>query len=396
MISVLEAKRLVAENTKLIDSISMPLYVAAGLILAEDVFSGIDVPPFNQSAMDGYGFRFDDLKDKQTLTITGEIPAGVFPTAALLPNSAIRIFTGAPVPEGCDTVVMQEKVSVLKNQLLINDVQIKKGINIRLKGSQTTIGSLAFKAGSKITPGAAGFLAGLGVDKVNVFRIPNVCIITTGKELNNPGQVLEPGKVYECNSYSLNAALNQLNIKQKKILSVDDDELEITNLIKYNLTDCDVMILSGGVSVGDYDFVYKAFDNCGVQRVFHKVKQKPGKPIYFGKFKDTLVFGLPGNPSALLTCFYEYIAPALKKMMGFETESKAEVHLPLSSSFSKKEGLTYFIKGKISGTEVEILHAQESYQMSSFAFADCIIQLDENKTEYQKGELVEVHLINCL
>jgi len=232
------------------------------------------------------------------------------------------------------------------------------------------------------------------LDKVSVFPPPLVCIITTGKELNKPGQSLEPGKVYECNSYSLNAALKELNITPKKILSVDDNEQETTNVIKNNLPDCDVMILSGGVSVGDYDFVTKAFDNCGVQRIFHKVKQKPGKPIYFGKYKNTMVFGLPGNPSALLTCFYEYIAPVLKKMMRIETESAAKIHFPLSASFSKKEGLTYFLKGKIFDNGVMPLQAQESYQMGSFAFADCIIQLDEFKVEFQKGDLVEVHLLN--
>ncbi len=394
MISVSEAKQLVNENTKTLAPISIPLYNATGLILAEDVYSTIDVPSFDQSAMDGYGFRFDDLKGNQAFKIDGEIPAGVFPTKKLLPNTAIRIFTGAPVPEGSDTVVMQEKVTVRENQLFINDTQLKKGANIRLKGSQTTNGSLALKAGCKISAGAAGFLSGLGFDKVHVFLPPRVCIITTGKELNKPGQALEPGKIYECNSYSLNAALKALNITPKKILSVDDNEQEITNIIKNNLPDCDVMILSGGVSVGDYDFVTKAFDNCGVQRIFHKVKQKPGMPIYFGKYKNTMVFGLPGNPSALLTCYYEYIAPALKKMMGFKTKKEESIYLPLSSSYSKKEGLTYFLKGLLSGNKVIPLQAQESYLMNSFAFADCIIQLDETKTEFQKGALVEIHLLN--
>jgi len=394
MISVSEAKKLIAENTNVLAPCSIPLYEATGRILAEDVYSTINVPSFDQSAMDGYGFRFDDLKENQALIINGEIPAGVFPTTKLLPNTAIRIFTGAPVPEGCDTVVMQEKVTVDGNQLFINDVQLKKGANIRLKGSQTRAGSLALKAERKISAGAAGFLSGLGLDKVNVFPPPRVCIITTGKELNKPGQPLESGKVYECNSYSLNAALKELNITPKKIVSVDDNEQEITNVIKNNLPECDVMILSGGVSVGDYDFVTKAVDNCGVQTVFHKVKQKPGKPIYFGKFKNTLVFGLPGNPSALLTCYYEYIAPALKKMMGVGTKNEGSIYLPLSSSYSKKEGLTYFLKGQLSGNEVIALQAQESYLMSSFAFADCIIQLDETKTEFQKGDLVEIHLLN--
>ncbi|MCX6312925.1 MAG: molybdopterin molybdotransferase MoeA [Bacteroidetes bacterium] len=394
MITVTEAKRLTTENAKALEPCITSLLDASGFILAEDIFSTIDVPSFNQSAMDGYGFRFDDLKENQALEITGEIPAGVFPTEKLLPNTAVRIFTGAMVPEGCDTIVMQEKVSVQQNQLLIHDAQIKKGMNIRLQGSQTLKGNLALKAGSKITPGAAGFLAGIGCDKIKVFRKPSVCIITTGKELNKPGQTLEPGKVFECNSYSINAALSELNIKPKNILSVDDDEIEISQAIENNLSACDVMILSGGVSVGDYDFVHTALEKCGVQKVFHKVKQKPGKPIYFGKYKNTLIFGLPGNPSALLTCYYEYIAPVLKTMMGFQIKNETKLQFPLAADFSKKEGLTFFLKGKLSEHEVAPLQGQESYQMNSFAFADCIIQLEENKTEFRKGDLVEVHLLN--
>lgn len=393
MISVSDAKKLITENTKLLNPISVSLYDATGFILADDIFSMIDVPSFDQSAMDGYGFRFSDLGDNQSLMISGEIPAGIFHSSRLLPKTAVRIFTGAPIPEGCDTVVMQEKIAVQENQLFINDPQIRKGFNIRLKGSQTKKSDLAMKAGSKISPAAAGFLAGLGFDKVKVLRKPDVCIITTGKELNKSGQPLEAGKVFECNSYSLNAALNGLNINPKKILCVDDNEMEITNTIKNNLPCCDVMILSGGVSVGDYDFVHKAFCNCGVQKIFHKVKQKPGKPIYFGKHENTLVFGLPGNPAAFLTCYYEYIVPALKKMMGFESESEAKFFLPLSTSFNKKEGLTLFLKGKISGNEVIPLDAQESYQMGSFVIADCLIQLDENKTEFQKGDFAEVHFL---
>lgn len=393
MISVSEAKKIVLENTDLLGTHIIPLYDATGLVMAEDVFATIDVPSFNQSAMDGYGLRFEDLNENKSLSIVGEIPAGVFPHHQLLPNSAIRIFTGSQIPEGCDTVVIQEKVTVNSNQLYINDEHLKKGLNIRLKGSQTAKGGLALKAGTIIRPGASGFLAGLGFDKVKVFNVPKVCIINTGKELIKPGQSNEPSKVYESNSYSLNAALSEFNIKPQTIICIDDDEGTITESIKNNLSECDILIISGGVSVGDYDFVAKALDNCGVNCIFHKVKQKPGKPLYFGKINKTLIFGLPGNPAATLTCYYEYIMPAIKKMMGYDDDSETKVCLPLTTSFVKKAGLTFFIKGKLASNGVTPLNAQESYQMSSFAFADCIIQLDEDRTEYNEGELVEVHLL---
>ena len=393
MISVSEAKNLVLESAELLGIQAISLYDSTGFTLAEDIFSNIDVPSFNQSAMDGYGLKFEDLKETKSLSIIGKIPAGVFPDFKVAPNSAVRIFTGSQIPEGCDTVVVQEKVTVNSKQLFVNDELLKKGMNIRLKGSQTKKGNLALKAGTKITPGASGFLAGLGFNEVKVFKTPKVCIINTGKELIKPGQSNEPSKVYESNSYSLNAALSEFNIKPQTIICIDDDEGTITESIKNNLSECDILIISGGVSVGDYDFVAKALDNCGVKCIFHKVKQKPGKPLYFGKINNTLIFGLPGNPAATLTCFYEYIMPAIKKMMGYNADSETKVCLPLTTSFVKKAGLTFFIKGKVVSNGVTPLNAQESYQMSSFAFADCIIQLDEDRTEYSEGDLVEVHLL---
>jgi len=392
MISVSEAHKLIAEHSNTIETITVPLYEATGLVNAEDMFSSINFPPFDQSAMDGYGFRLEDLDENKSLTITDEIPAGVFPTKPLLVNSAVRIFTGAPVPLGCNTIIMQEKVTVIDNQLFINDDQITIGANIRTAGFQTKIGDLVLEAKTKITPGVIGYLAGLGFDQIKVFRKPNICVITTGNELNNPGNTLEPGKVYECNSYSLHAALSEYYINPKKVISVKDNEVELTQVIKNNIPDFDMIILSGGVSVGDYDFVSKALENCGVEKIFHKVKQKPGKPLYFGKINNTLIFGLPGNPSALLSCFYLYITPVIKNMMGLKIENK--INLLATNSFTKKTGLTFFLKGKMEENKVTILQAQESFLMSSFAYANCIVQLDEDKTEFNVGDLVEVYLLN--
>jgi len=392
MISVSEAQKLIAAHTNIFETITVPLYEATGLVSAENIFSTINFPPFNQSAMDGYGFRMEDLDENKSLTITDEIPAGVFPTKPLLSNSSVRIFTGAPVPLGCNTIVMQEKVTVIDNKLFINDNQITIGANIRTQGFQTKIGDLVLEAKTKITPGVVGYLAGLGFDKIKVFRKPNIFVITTGNELNNPGNPLENGKVYECNSYSLHAALSEYKIEPKIIVGVIDNETETTEVIKQNIPHFDIILLSGGVSVGDYDFVSKALENCGVQKIFHKVKQKPGKPLYFGKINNTIIFGLPGNPSALLSCFYLYISPIIKKMMGFKIENKTL--LPLTNSFTKKAGLTFFLKAKMEENKVTILQAQESFLMSSFAYANCIVQLDEDKTEFQIGDLVEVYLLN--
>lgn len=393
MITVREAKKIIAEAAIKPKVKDLELYRANGSVLATDVFSPINVPPFNQSAMDGYALKFSQWAPGNSLKLIGVLQAGVAPQNDYPSGSALRIFTGAQVPSSYDTVVMQEKTRRVKEQIFITDEQLKEGMNVRLEGSQNQKGTLALNAGTIINAGVAGYLAGLGFNQVKVFEPPKVCIINTGKELIQPGKELPPGKIFESNSYSLNAALNNLNINPLALLWCDDDESQLTQMIKDKISDCDYLILSGGVSVGDYDFVHQALANCGVQCLFHKVKQKPGKPLYFGKKDNTLVFGLPGNPAAVLTCFYEYIAPSLKTYIG-KPETK-ELTMPLAVSYSKKAGLTHFLKGKISGKEVQPLHAQESYLMNSFAVADCIIELEENRTDFEKGELVPVNIINA-
>jgi molybdopterin molybdotransferase len=394
MISVQEAKQLVNEHCHKLESVQIDLYKATGFVLAEDIHAQQDSPPFNQSAMDGYAYAFSEERVGNELVIVGEIAAGDLPKNISVSNSAVRIFTGAQVPDQFDTVVMQEKVEVIGNKLLVKDDTEKKGMNVRLKGSQIAKGSIAIKSGNVIKPGTSGFLAGIGVNEVKVTRRPNISIISTGNELMSPGKDLDPGKVYECNTYSLNAALNEYGIEPLAIYRVLDDKNDTENAIRKCLQDSDVVILSGGVSVGDYDFVSSSLEACGVKCIFHKVKQKPGKPLYFGKKDNALVFGLPGNPAALLTCFYEYIAPMLFKMMGYSSEQTSKIELKLSAPYVKKAGLTHFLKGKANGNEVTILNAQESYLMSSFAMANCIVQLDESRSTFEQGEMVEVQLIH--
>lgn len=392
MINVTEAKKIIHQHTSTLAAQTVNLYDATGMVMAEDLYSKIDMPPFNQSAMDGYAFKFSEWQAGQALNIVGEIPAGFVFEASHAIGSAVRIYTGAQVPAAYDTIVMQEKVRVENKQLFIDDPQIKVGLNLRPRGSQTEVGDLAIKNGTVIIPGVAGFLAGLGFHEVKVFPKPKIVIINTGNELMKAGENLLAGKIYESNSYSLNAALNALKIKASQILWANDDEKEITELIEKNLNACDVLILSGGVSVGDYDYVDKALNHSGVKCLFHKVKQKPGKPFYFGKKDNTLIFALPGNPAAVLTCFYEYIAPALLQLMG-QVSHQTKLKLALAAPYHKKPGLTHFLKGKIMGNEVIPLNGQESYLMNSFVIADCLIQLEEDGSDYAKGDQVEVHPI---
>jgi molybdopterin molybdotransferase len=392
MIPVNEAKRLIQEAAKVLPMISRPLLEAQGQVLAEPLVSPLDMPPFDQSAMDGYAFPFDPDFAEKPFRVVGEIAAGGLATVALGPGEAMRIFTGAPVPPGADTVVMQEKTRREGDLLWIEDLPLKKGGNVRPQGSQTRQGETALEAGATLNPAAIGLLAGLGITQVNVYTKPKIALVITGSELAAPGTQLTGGQVFESNSFALTAALQELNIQPALVYRSPDDEAQITAHLASGLEHCDLVIATGGISVGDYDLVKKSMENCQVETVFYKVKQKPGKPLFFGKRGTKLLFGLPGNPSAVLTCFYEYIVPALEKMLGKTGPSPKETSKILGGSFHKKEGLTYFLKGKTDGETVLPLHAQESYQMSSYAMADCLIVLEENRTTYEKGETLSVHL----
>jgi molybdopterin molybdotransferase len=304
----------------------------------------------------------------------------------------MRIFTGAPVPAGADTVVMQEKTAVNNGQLLILDDQLKAGSNVRLKGSEIKAGELVLSKGQKLTPAAVGFLATTGVAEVMVYPTPVMSIIVTGNELQQPGKTLQYGQVYECNSFQLRAALQALQIEEVPVFEAKDDPQVVKDSLQFALSDSDVVLLTGGVSVGNYDFVPEAAAACGVTTLFHKLKQRPGKPLFVGRKGNKWVFGLPGNPSSVLTCFYEYVMLALEQLMQLPAVLKT-IQVPLAKPYTKNAALTFFLKGYYDGRTVAPLDSQESYRLRSFAMANCLLCLPEEKMEFNEGEEIEVHLL---
>ncbi|MFI5132289.1 MAG: gephyrin-like molybdotransferase Glp, partial [Chitinophagales bacterium] len=364
MISVTEAKEKVISNTTSLTPVVSVLGEAGGKVLAEDVYSRADIPAFDQSSMDGYAFSFQDWKSNQSLEIRGEIAAGGNEVAGLLPGNAVRIFTGAAIPPGADTVVMQEKTRIQNDYLAISDENIVPGLNVRKRGSEIKAGDLALAKDSLLTPAAIGFLAGIGITEVLIYPFPSISIIVTGNELQEPGRPLQPGQVYESNSFSLRTALKQLHINEVRVYKAEDKLEKVTQVLNEALKQSDIVFLTGGVSVGDYDFVATAAAQNGIEKIFHKIKQRPGKPLFFGKMNNKLIFGLPGNPASVLTCFYEYAEPALKKMIKQKTGIQIK-RAPLAGPFKKAAGLTHFLKGFYNGETVTALHAQESYRLSS-------------------------------
>lgn len=392
MISVPEARKIIQQHVTALQPVQMKLQDAAGYRLAVDIVSPLDIPAYPQSSMDGYAFSFSDWQQNPELLVQGEMAAGSRSQLEIQPETAVRIFTGAPVPYGADTVVMQEKTSVTNHHLQIHDEQLKQGANVRLQGSEIKKGELALTANATLTPAAMGFLAGMGITDVMVFPPPAVTIIITGNELQNPGQPLAYGQVYDSNSFALTAALQQNGIRQIKVVTVPDVLDQLTDALQQALELSDLVLLTGGVSVGDYDFVLEAATRCGITTRFHKIKQRPGKPLFFGTEASKLVFGLPGNPSSVLTCFYMYVLPAIIAMSG-KQYGLSEKQVPLSKSYRKAAGLTHFLKGYYDGNTVLPLGAQESYRMRSFAAANCLIELEEQVTDCIEGTMVNIHLL---
>ena len=392
MISVAEAKKIIYDNIPTPRAVELSLTNAAGLVLATDVIASIDIPAFPQSSMDGYAFSYSDWQQGNGLEIRGEIPAGFSEENRISNRQAVRIFTGAAVPPGADTVVMQEKVSASSGKLVIEDDKLKAGANVRPKGSEIQAGELALEAGTLLTPAAIGFLAGIGITNVLVYPKPIIHLIVTGKELQQPGFPLSYGQVYESNSVMLRSGLQQVSITDVHVVHADDDLAVLTNILQMAVAAADVVLLSGGVSVGDYDFVLEAAKQCGISTLFHKIKQRPGKLLFFGRKENKLVFGLPGNPSSVLTCFYQYVVPALQQFSRRPNPVKTLL-VPLASDHQKAAGLTHFLKARFDGERVQLLGAQESYRLSSYAQANCLVQLDEDTTVKKAGELVAIHLL---
>jgi molybdopterin molybdotransferase len=390
MIQVNEALSIIAENSCKMPIRKIKVSKSLGYILAEAIYSPINMPPFRQSAMDGYAFSHSDLTHFEVINTS---QAGDFSNVKIEKNQAVRIFTGAFVPDDTDTVVMQEHTTVNDNFVQIDKLPVAQA-NVRDKGEQIKKGELVLDKDTLITPAAIGFLACLGITKIKVFEKPKVAILVTGNELVQAGKKLPKGKVFESNSVMLEAALKATGIKKIEIFRVKDNLKKTKNIIESCLSSFDVVLISGGISVGDYDYVKEALLKNGVTELFYKINQKPGKPLFFGRKENKIVFALPGNPASSLCCFYVYAIPALKKIMGFE-----DIHLPkikrkINKEFKNTSGKTLFLKGFYDDDKVTVLESQSSAMLNSFAVSNGLIVVPHDVTELKENQEVEILPIN--
>lgn len=366
----------------------LPLTSCLNLVVAEDIFAPIDVPLFDNSAMDGFAFCFNDLQNNTAITIVGEIQAGVSKLQPLKQAEATRIFTGAPIPANADTVVAQEDVEI-EDKILKFKKKPEKGANIRQQGTQTQKGKLILAKNTQLSATYIGFLATFGIKELRVYQKPKIGIIVTGKELAKPGQPLQENQIYESNSIFLKVALQELGLQPVFSIWVDDDKEQLKQLVSQKYKTVDILLFTGGISVGDYDFVKPVLDELGTQELFYKIKQKPGKPMFFGRLENTAVFALPGNPGAVVACFYTYVKPFVQTKMGNNTFEKKNYGI-LINEYHKKPGLTHFVKAFVAQNKIEILPNQLSYQMDAYAKANAFAILRDEQSLFQIGEKVEI------
>ena len=390
MISVNEAITIVHNNTAPTkDSEVKKVIEALGCTIFEDVLSPIDMPPFRQSAMDGYALN---MNGNGIYTIIGEVKAGDSHHPILKKGNAVRIYTGAAVPDTANAVVMQERTSVEDNVLKIDsDVIINS--NIRPLGEQVHKGQIALKKGTRLTPAGIAFLTSLGITDVRVYQRPSIAIVVTGNELASPGQDLAYGQIYESNGIMLNASLRNLGFDKVSMQVVSDDFQDTLETLNNVIANNDFILVSGGISVGDYDFVGKALNEIGVEELFYKVNQKPGKPLFFGKKDNKLIFALPGNPAAALSCFYIYVYPALQKRCGNENFSLCRTIAICECNFIKKRDRPEFLKAIYKNGKVELLEGQNSSMLHTFALANAFVYAPETTETIKINDTVEVILL---
>ncbi len=402
MLSVKEAQAKVLESEVKIKSIKVALLESCGKVIAEDVISNDFIPAFDNSAIDGFGVRAIDIigADKnypvKLKLIKEDIPAGKVSDMSVESGFAIPIMTGASIPSGCDCVVMKEDALKEGRDVLVFR-ECSQGENIRCRGEDIKQGDMVLKAGKKIYPADIGVLASIGVSEINVNKPPLAGIISTGDELVGIKDNLSEGRVRDSNSYCLAAQAAEAGANFKMYGIAKDDKNLIRDKIFSALEECDLLLISGGVSVGDYDFVKEILADAGAEFIFWRVNQRPGKPLAFLTFKDKFIFGLPGNPVSVMVCFEMYVRPLIKKMMGESNFFKRKITAKALQDYQHKEGTTDFIRVVLERVDNQCYFKPTGKQgsgiLTSMAEADGLAVFPDDRNTIFKEDPVDVYLL---
>ncbi|WP_417499992.1 bifunctional molybdopterin-guanine dinucleotide biosynthesis adaptor protein MobB/molybdopterin molybdotransferase MoeA [Methylophaga sp.] len=367
---------------------------ALGQVLHQSVVSPSQVPPYNNSAMDGYALRSADIKNAPfSLNNVGVAFAGKPYQGHVEAGQCIRIMTGAKIPDGCDTVVMQEQVES-DNQTITIHTDVKAGQNVRLAGEDIDCGDTVLPAGRRLTPADLGLLASLGIAEVVTYRPLRVAFFSTGDELCGLGEHLGDGQIYDSNRYTLYGMLSELNIDVIDMGVIPDNRAALKIALEQAAADADVILSSGGVSVGDADYVKDMLAELG-QVNFWKIAMRPGRPLAFGQIGEAMFFGLPGNPVSVMVTFYQFVQPALKRLAGESDTLPIIIEVPCDNAIKKRAGRFEFQRGILfrnneGQLRVSTTGAQGSGILRSMSMANCFILLEENCDGLSAGSLVNV------
>jgi molybdopterin molybdotransferase len=388
MLELEEARQRLLDVLQPLQAERVPLSGAAGRVLADAVVSPIDLPPFDNSAMDGYAIRSADVasagaESPAKLKLAGHVPAGAVFTGTVQPGTCVRLFTGSPLPDGADAVVMQEDTRVEASEP--GAVQIldraKPWENVRFRGEDVKNGVVLAQAGEVITAGRVGLLAAAGINSVHVHRRPIVGLLATGTELVEAGQPLPPGKIYESNRAALEPLLVCSGAVPRLFPLVPDTLDDTCQALKLAFDECDAVVTSGGVSVGELDFVKAAFERLGGRMDFWKVAIKPGKPFVFGRLGGKFLFGLPGNPVSALVTFLLLVRPALRRWQGATNVLLPVTYGVLAEALVNHGDRRHFMRVRVDENGmVYSAGAQASHLLVSLAAANGLAEVPPNTT----------------
>ncbi|MFH1612416.1 MAG: gephyrin-like molybdotransferase Glp [bacterium] len=402
MISLKQAQELSLKYTKETNEENVDLFSSLLRVLKKDIYADIDIPNFNRSAMDGYAVKSEDLKNANKdnpikLDLIERLPAGYIAKQIITFGKAIKIMTGAMMPNGADAVVMIEDTEIKEDKILVFK-SIKKGENIFFKGEDLKKGELVLEKGNIIRSQELSILASLNKSLVSVSKKPKIGIISTGDELVEIGKDLKQGQIRESNSFSIAGACI-LSGAEPLVLGISKDNKE--DLLKKfnNIKELDIIILSGGVSIGDYDIVKDILiKDLGVHQIFWKVSIKPGKPIFFGCLNDMLVFGLPGYPTSSMIAFELLVRPVILKMLGKNNVFRSHFKAELKKDIKRKSGRQEFQRAILTYENGKYFVMPTFFQLSSVVIsmikANCLIIIPEEISEIKFGEMVEIMLLD--
>lgn len=390
-ISLEEALEIIDNNINHLQIEEVDLLNAINKVLAEDIYSLINNPPFAKSAMDGYAIKHDG---ESRLKVIDEIYAGQCSCKEVEDNTAIRIMTGAPIPKGADAVIKQEDVECNENMIVFNK-QLKINENICPEGEDIKIGTLLAVKGKKLNYADIGIIASSGINTVKVYKTPGIALITTGDEVVEINEGLAPGKIYNSNKYSLLARINELGFNAGYVNHINDEYTVIGDEIKKISEKVDLIITTGGASVGKKDLVKEAIDYIGGEKLFWKIKIKPGSSVLAAKYNNTLILCLSGNPTAALTTFELLGRTSLIKLSGGSTVEIVREKAVLLNSFNKKSPQRRFLRGKVQNEgeiqKVSITQVKSGNGiLSSTLESNCLIELAAGNLGVNEGELVNI------